>query len=66
MEAFKYVADVDENGKIKAPNIPQMKSTKVEIIILPVQTDDNFDLLNASESSLDFWDNQVDEVWNHV
>ncbi len=28
--------------------------------------DDFSDLLKASESSLGFWDNESDEVWNHV
>ena len=33
-----------------------------------VRNEDNFnDLLAASESSLDFWDNDIDdEVWNNV
>ncbi len=66
MEAYKYITDVDEQGRIKVPNIPQMKSSKVEIIILPIQTDDFSDLLEASESSLGFWDNPIDEEWNHV
>ena len=66
MQAYKYVVEVDKNGRITIPNIPQIKSSKVEIIILPIQTDDYSDLLNASESSLDFWNNQSDEEWNHV
>jgi hypothetical protein len=29
--------------------------------------EDHLDLQNASQSSLAFWDNQIDdEVWNHV
>ena len=66
MQAYKYIVDVDENGRITVPNIPQIKSSKVEIIILLIQTDDCSDLLNASESSLDFWNNPVDEEWNYV
>jgi len=27
---------------------------------------DTFDLMKASESTLDFWDNEEDEVWNNV
>ncbi len=66
MEAFKYIVDVDKQGQISIPNIPQIKSSKVEIIILPLQTDDYSDLINASESSIEFWNNPADEVWNHV
>ena len=66
MQAYKYIVDVDKHGQIKVPNIPQVKSSKVEIIILPLQIDDYSDLMKASESSTDFWDNPDDEVWNHV
>jgi len=66
MQAYKYIVDVDKQGQIKVPVIPQVKSSKVEIIILPLQIDDYSDLMNASESSTDFWDNPDDEVWNHV
>ena len=66
MEAFKYIVDVDSQGQISVPEIPQIKSTKVEVIILPLGDDDSFELLQASESSLEFWDNQEDEIWNNV
>ncbi|MDR4506568.1 MAG: hypothetical protein MRK01_17495 [Candidatus Scalindua sp.] len=66
MQAYKYIVDVDKDGQIKVPNIPQIKSSKVEIIILPLQIDDYSDLLDASDSSLGFWNNEADEVWNHV
>jgi len=66
MQAYKYIVDVDKYGQLKVPNVPQIKSSKVEIIILPLQDDDYSDLIKASESSIDFWDNPDDEVWNHV
>ena len=66
MEAYKYIVDVNSQGQISVPDIPQIKSTKVEVIILPLGNDDFSDLLDASESSIDFWDNQEDEVWNNV
>ena len=66
MEAYKYIVDVDKQGQIKIPDIPQIKTSKVEIIILPLQLDDYSDLINAAESSTDFWNNPSDEVWNHV
>jgi len=66
MEAYKYIVDVDKQGQITIPNIPQIKSSKVEIIILPLTIDDYSDLIKASEASIEFWNNPVDEVWNHV
>jgi len=66
MEAYKYIVDVDQEGQITIPNIPKIKSSKVEIIILPLLSDDFSDLLNASESSIEFWDNPTDEVWNDI
>jgi hypothetical protein len=66
MKAYKYIVDVDYKGKITLPTIPQIKSSTVEIIILPMQQDDFADLQDASESSIEFWDNLDDEVWNHV
>ena len=66
MKAYKYIVEVDNKGKIKFPIIPQIKSSRVEVIILPIQTDNYFDLLNASESSIEFWNNEADEAWNNV
>ena len=66
MEAYKYIVDVDKQGQITIPNIPQIKSSKVEIIILPLQNEDYLDLINASESSTEFWNNPTDEVWNDL
>ena len=66
MEAFKYIVDVDSQGQISVPEIPQIKSTKVEVIILPLGDDDSSEILQAAESSIEFWENQEDEVWNNV
>ncbi len=62
MRACKYIMDIDENGHIKLPDIPQIKSSKAELIILPLQDDDYMDLLKAPESSLEFRDNSLDKV----
>ncbi len=66
MEAYKYIVDVDEQGQITIPNIPKIKSSNVEIIILPLQSEDYADLINASESSIEFWNNPADEVWKNI
>lgn len=63
MEAYKYIVDVDKMGKIKLPKMPQIKSRRVEVIVIPIQSDDYSDLVNASESSIQFWNNPDDEAW---
>jgi predicted DNA-binding antitoxin AbrB/MazE fold protein len=70
MLAYKYNSEVLENGVIKLPQLNLTKGTKVEVIIIvPTEhkTEDFSDLLHAAESSMDFWDNDIDdEVWNRV
>ena len=70
MLAYKYNSEVLEDGVIKLPRLHLAKGTKVEVIIIvPTEheTEDFSDLLHAAESSMDFWDNEIDdEVWNHV
>ena len=46
----------------------KLKGRRAEIIMLPQGEEENIeDLLMASESSLDFWDNPIDdEVWNEI
>ena len=68
MEAYKYYSSVMDKREIVIPDVPMPKGTPVEVIILPYKKrDDVLDLLKASESSLDFWDNPIDDkVWNNV
>ncbi|MCR4315740.1 MAG: hypothetical protein NUW37_05240 [Planctomycetes bacterium] len=63
MNAFKFHSVVQEGGVVEVPTVPLPKGSRIEIIILP--EDESLDLSKASESSLDFWDNPVDDaVWN--
>ncbi len=65
MEALKFFATVSEDGRIELPELEKLKGRRAEIIILPLEEEELEDLLRASESSLDFWDNPVDdEIWN--
>jgi hypothetical protein len=67
MEAIKFYARISEDGRIELPELGKLKGRRAEIIILPlVEEEEEFeDLLMASESSLDFWDNSIDdEIWN--
>lgn len=66
MQAYKYILDVNQQGEIIIPHIPQIKSSKVEIIIMPIIDEDYSDLMSASNSSTEFWNNPADEVWNDI
>lgn len=63
--AFKYDVQVLENGHIELP-VPFPAGAHLIIFILPA--DDTFqDLVLASESSLEFWNNPWDdEDWNNA
>ena len=43
-----------------------IKHGENNILQFPLDFSNYSDLLKASESSLDFWNNQADEVWNNV
>jgi hypothetical protein len=63
MHAYKYHTVVNPNGTITLPQIPLPQGFKVEVIILP--DDESFEMLQAAESSLQFWNNPTDDaVWN--
>ena len=66
MEALKFYVNIGENGKIDLPELGKLKGRRAEVIILPLE--ESFeDLLLASQSSLGFWDNPVDdEIWNNA
>lgn len=63
MNAYKYHSVVKEDGTIELPRIPLPKGVKVEVIVLP--EGESFEMMQAAESSLKFWDNPVDDaIWN--
>lgn len=66
MEVSKFYVRIGEGGRIELPELKNLKGRRAEVIILPPEEGAE-DLLVASESSLDFWDNPVDdEIWNNV
>jgi hypothetical protein len=66
MEALKFYVKIGEEGRIELPELGKLKGRRAEIIILPLEEEVK-DLLMASKSSLDFWDNPIDdEIWNEV
>jgi len=63
MNVYRYHTVVNDDGAIKLPQIPLPKGAKVEVIVLPEE--ESFEMMQAAESSLKFWDNPVDDaVWN--
>jgi hypothetical protein len=63
--ALKYKSQVTSEGKIEL-NVPLIPGAQVTIFVFEEAESFN-DLLFASETSLDFWDNPLDdEDWNHV
>jgi hypothetical protein len=63
--AFKYDVEVSKDGQVELA-VPFPAGALVTVFV--VDTADAFaDLLYASESSLDFWDNPIDdEDWNNA
>ncbi|OGW30455.1 MAG: hypothetical protein A2X59_07195 [Nitrospirae bacterium GWC2_42_7] len=65
MNALKYHSVVQENGTIDLPAVPLPKGSRVEVIILPEE--ESFEMMQAAESSLKFWDNPIDDaIWNNA
>lgn len=63
--ALKYDVEIEEDGKLSL-QIPFARGMQVAVFVVPI-TDAFDDLVKASESSLNFWDNPYDdEDWNHV
>ena len=65
--ALKYNVEVTQTRRVEF-QVPFSAGEKLTIFVISEQPADNFnDLLAASQSSLDFWDNPFDdEDWNHV
>jgi len=64
--AFKYKLNVQEGGKVEL-SVPLPKGTRVAVFVVEESEDDFSDLVLAAQSSLDFWNNPInDEVWNNA
>ncbi len=63
-KAFTYQVEVRDDGHVELP-VPLVPGSRVTIIVIEEGADSFHDLLQASESGLDFWDNPIDdEDWN--
>jgi hypothetical protein len=62
--ALKYEARITPDGRIDLP-VPLPAGSSVTVFIVQQPEDDFSDLTAASQSSLEFWDNPIDdEDWN--
>ncbi len=61
---LKYDIEVMEKGRVEL-QVPFPKGARLTVFIVESPADTFDDLLSASNSSLDFWDNAFDnEDWN--
>ena len=62
--ALKYELEVLEGGRVEL-QVPLPTGSLVTVFVVPEPVDEAEDLVLASQTSLDFWDNPYDdEDWN--
>jgi hypothetical protein len=65
--AVEFDAKIDGDWKISIPLEYRKHLTQFSRVILLQKTDiDTYELIKSSESSLNFWDNEDDKVWDNV
>jgi hypothetical protein len=64
---IEFDTKIDADWKINIPiEYRECVSSSPRVILLQKNDNDISDLIKASESSLDFWDNEDDKVWDNV
>jgi len=67
METVYRSAGIIGDGRKLELEVPLAAGTKVEVLVLSSGHDDFSDLTSLANSSLDFWDNPMDdEDWNNA
>ena len=62
--ALKYEVEVHDQGRIEL-EVPFAPGSRLVIFVIQDMIDSFGDLLSAAQSSLEFWDNPLDdEDWN--
>lgn len=62
--ALKYDIEVNEDGQVQF-RVPFPNGSHLIVFVMEAPSDDTNDLMMAAQSSLDFWDNPIDdEEWN--
>ncbi len=63
---IQYEIEVQEHGRIEL-QVPFAAGQKVVVFVMEEHPDDFRDLLAAASSSLEFWDNPIDDAeWNNA
>jgi hypothetical protein len=64
--AIKYEATVTQDGRIDLP-VPFPAGSRVVVFVVDQSAEGFEDLVSASQTSLGFWDNPLDdEDWNNA
>lgn len=63
--ALKIETEIQENGRLEI-NVPLEVGAKVVVFVVEKSVEDFADLVNAAESSLDFWDNPFDDTNSNI
>jgi hypothetical protein len=64
--ALKYDTEVKDGGRLEL-DVPLAPGVHVTVFVIEAPNGDSHDLLSASQSSLEFWDNSFDdEDWNNA
>lgn len=65
-QTYKYRTTVKRGRKVEITRVPLKVGTPLEVIL--VEKNGSFEeLLKASESNIDFWNNPIDdETWNNA
>jgi hypothetical protein len=68
MQAIRIQTQNTPEGRLQLPPLHLKEGTQVEVIVLVPEGDESFaNVMKASETTLDFWDNPTDDqVWNDV
>jgi hypothetical protein len=64
--ALKYDTEVKDGGRLEL-DVPLAPGVHVTVFVIEAPNGGSHDLLSASQSSLEFWDNSFDdEDWNNA
>ena len=65
-QVYKFESVVQSGGKLEL-NVPVVEGSQGEVLVITSGPDECKDLLEASVSNTEFWDNPIDDAeWNHV
>ena len=65
-KALRYEVEVRERGRVEV-TVPFSRGSRVVVLVFEESEDPFGDVLVAAQTSLDFWDNAVDdEDWNRA